>query len=409
VARPHSSTIVDERAGPGEAEPSVHTFLRSRPARQQPAWDDPVAVHQVRTQLAAKPPLVRAEDIALLRAQLAVAAAGTAYVLQAGDCAEDPNECTAGYVQRKAGLIDVLAGTLKMIGHRPVIRAGRIAGQFAKPRSHATETVNGQILPVFRGHLVNGPEPDPAARRPDPARMLLCYDAAQEAMAHLGWGNDDARWCADPPLWTSHEALVVDYEAPLLRRDGEGRLFLASTHWPWIGARTHDPAGMHVALLAAVANPVACKVSATTSARELLAVCARLDPGREPGRLTLIARMGATAVSDHLPPLVQAVRSAGHPVLWLTDPMHGNTRLTPEGYKTRYLDAVTSEVSDFQCAVRSVGGVAAGLHLEVTPDRVTECVLDESHAAQVSEKYTTLCDPRLNPEQAVAVVGAWRG
>ncbi|MEV6694621.1 3-deoxy-7-phosphoheptulonate synthase [Micromonospora sp. NPDC051196] len=408
MARPHT-TVVDEGARSGQAEPSAHSFLRSRRARQQPEWEDPVALQRVRTQLAARPPLVRPADVALLRAQLAVAAAGSAYVVQAGDCAEDLAECTAGYVQRKAGLIDVLAGTLKMIGHRPVIRAGRLAGQFAKPRSHTTETVNGQDLPVFRGHLVNGPEPDPAARRPDPDRMLLCYDAAQEAMTHLGWSDDDARWRLDPPVWTSHEALVIDYEAPQLRRDAQGRLFLASTHWPWIGARTGDPAGMHVAMLAAVANPVACKVSATTSARELVALCARLDPGREPGRLTLIARMGAAAVSEHLPPLVRAVRSAGHPVLWLTDPMHGNTRRTIENYKTRYLDAVTSEVRDFQCAVRGVGGVAAGLHLEVTPDQVTECVLDESHADRVGEKYTTLCDPRLNPEQAVTVVSAWRG
>jgi 3-deoxy-7-phosphoheptulonate synthase len=393
----------------GEADPAAYPFLRSRTALQQPAWDDEASLYRARRRLAGRPALVRAADVDLLRTHLAAVAAGAAYLVQAGDCAEDPAECTAGYVQRKAGLVDVLAGTLKMITHRPVVRVGRIAGQYAKPRSRAAELVDGRELPVFRGHMVNGPEPAVHTRRPDPDRMLHCYRAAAEVLHHLGWRTDGAPRSIDPPMWTSHEALVIDYEAPLLRRDGRGRLFLASTHFPWVGVRTNDPDGMHVALLAAVVNPVACKVAATTRAEDLVAICGRLDPDREPGRLTLIARIGAGAVQDRLPPLVRAVHQAGHPVVWLTDPMHGNTRILPDGLKIRFLESIVDEVRDFQCAVRSAGGVAGGLHLEITPDQVTEVVRDASHVDSVGEKYTTLCDPRLNPDQAVEVVGTWRG
>jgi 3-deoxy-7-phosphoheptulonate synthase len=344
-----------------------------------------------------------------LRSRLAEVAAGHAQVVQAGDCAEDPAECTAGYVARKAGLLDVLAGTIKMITHRPVVRAGRIAGQFAKPRSRPTERVGDLELPAYRGHMVNSPEPDPERRRPDPGRLLAGYRAAARAMEHLGWHRGRSRGTLDAPVWTSHEALLLDYEVPLLRRDEEGGWLLTSTHWPWIGERTRQVDGAHVELLSRVTNPVACKVGPGMTEDELLALCERLDPGREPGRLTLIARMGADMVAHRLPPLVAAVRSAGHPALWLTDPMHANTVTTPEGLKTRYLEAVKQEVEDFQCAVASGGGTAGGLHLETTPDDVTECVVNESGLARVGDKYTSFCDPRLNPRQAVAIVSAWRG
>ncbi|UQI47436.1 3-deoxy-7-phosphoheptulonate synthase [Streptomyces sp. HU2014] len=382
---------------------------RLKPAPQQPDWRDAPQVQRVRDELAARPALVRSADVRTLRAHLAQVARGESQVVQAGDCAEDPAECTSGYVARKAGLLDVLAGVMKMITHKPVVRAGRMAGQFAKPRSRPTEHVGGTELPVYRGHMVNSPEPHPERRRPDPQRLLSGYLAASEAMSHLGWLAPARRSGVCPPVWTSHEALLLDYELPMVRPDESGRALLTSTHWPWIGERTRQVDGAHVALLAEVANPVACKVGPGMDPDELLTLCELLDPGREHGRLTLIARMGADAVSERLPALVEAVRAEGHPVIWLTDPMHGNTVTAPDGLKTRLLDTVVREVRGFQCSVRTAGGVAGGLHLETTPEDVTECVRDESGLGHVGDKYTSFCDPRLNPAQAIEVVSAWQG
>lgn len=194
----------------------------------------------------------------------------------------------------------------------------------------------------------------------------------------------------------------------MLRWDREGRVALTSTHWPWIGERTRQLDGAHVALLADVVNPVACKVGSRMTVADLLGLCARLDPEQEPGRLTLIARMGAEATMDLLPPLVQAVRAAGHPVIWLVDPMHANTVTTAEGRKTRVVETIVREVTAFQVAVRTAGGIPGGMHLETTPDAVTECVDAQCGVDQIDENYTTLCDPRLNPRQAVSVVSAWQ-
>ncbi|MCP3802003.1 3-deoxy-7-phosphoheptulonate synthase [Allokutzneria sp. A3M-2-11 16] len=378
-----------------------------RGASQQPDWEDRTHVGRVRDTLADSPGLVTGEEVQHLRSVMAIVATGGAHVVQAGDCAEDPAECEAGHVARKVGLLDVLAGTVKMATHRPVVRIGRMAGQFAKPRSSPTELVNGVELPAFRGHMVNSPEPDPHGRRPDPDRLLMGYEAARAVTRLLGWGGHGRRHPISPPVWTSHEALLLDYEVPLLRQDEAGRTFLASTHLPWIGERTRAVDGAHVDLLSGVANPVACKVGPTIGTDELLALAERLDPYREPGRLTLISRMGADLVASRLPGLVAAVRSAGHPVTWLCDPMHGNTVRTPDGLKTRYLDTVVREVQRFQVAVAAEGGVAGGLHLETTPDDVTECARDESAAGGVADKYTSFCDPRLNPDQAIAVATAW--
>ncbi|MFF7857362.1 3-deoxy-7-phosphoheptulonate synthase [Streptomyces sp. NPDC007904] len=383
--------------------------IQDKPARQQPEWGDASRVRQVRDTLAARPALVEAGDIDTLRSSLARVASGEALVVQSGDCAEDPAECTPGYVARKTAVLDLLAGALKMITHKPVIRVGRIAGQFGKPRSSATELVGGVELPSYRGHMVNGPEPDPESRRPEPHRMLACYRAAQEIMTHLGWRDTVRRHRMEPPVWTSHEALILDYELPMVRRDDRGRLVLTSTHWPWIGERTRQLDGAHVALLARVANPVACKIGPNVTADELLGLCERLDPEREKGRLTLIARMGASTVGDRLPKLVAAAREAGHPVIWLTDAMHGNTVTLPNGMKTRFLETIEREIQEFQEAVRSEGGTVGGLHLETTPDDVTECVPNGSCVEHVADKYTTYCDPRLNPSQAVAVASAWLG
>ncbi|GLF92642.1 3-deoxy-7-phosphoheptulonate synthase [Streptomyces yaizuensis] len=384
--------------------------LRTRPARHQPDWAGHEQLRDITDRLAELPPLVEAADVRRLRAQLAAVAAGQAHVVQIGDCAEDPEECSAGYIARKAGLLDVLAGIVGMATRRPVVRVGRMAGQFAKPRSRPTEHIGGLELPVYRGHLVNSPEPDPELRRPDPRRLLTCYRAAAEAMTHLGRPDPARRSPLSPPVWTSHEALLLDYELPLVRPTGDDTdPLLTSTHWPWIGERTRQPDGAHVALLASVANPVACKIGPGTTPDEALELCARLDPRREPGRLTLIARMGADLVAARLPPLVRAVRAAGHPVVWLTDPMHGNTVTAPGGLKTRFVEHVVREVQRFQHAVRTEGGVAGGLHLETTPDDVTECVHDASGTDRVGDTYTSFCDPRLNPGQAIAVAFAWRG
>ncbi|WP_327433004.1 MULTISPECIES: 3-deoxy-7-phosphoheptulonate synthase [unclassified Streptomyces] len=383
--------------------------VRSRTALQQPDWDRTELIRSVRGELTNSQALVGLDDVLALRELLARVAIGEAHVVQAGDCAEDPTECTAGYVARKAGLLDVLAGTLKMITHTPVVRVGRMAGQFAKPRSRPTEVIGGTELPVYRGHMVNSPEPDPELRRPDPRRLLDGYAAAQEAVRHLGWLDDGRPSVICPPVFTSHEALLLDYELPMVRRDEEGGLLLTSTHWPWIGERTRQPDGAHVALLSQVVNPVACKVGPNMSVRDLLTLCEKLDPERKPGRLTLIARMGADLVSERLPSLVWAVRAAGHPVIWLTDPMHGNTVTAPDGLKTRFVETVVREVEGFQCAVRTSGGIAGGLHLETTPDHVTECVTGVADIAHVGDKYTSFCDPRLNPVQAASVVSAWRG
>ncbi|MGW1792820.1 3-deoxy-7-phosphoheptulonate synthase [Streptomyces tubercidicus] len=382
--------------------------IRSCDALQQPEWTDLPQVDRVGEALAGRPALVQAADLRVLRGSLARVAAGEAMVIQAGDCAEDPGECTPQDISRKAALLDVLAGALRMEAHKPVIRVGRIAGQLAKPRSSPTETVGGVEIPTYRGHMVNGIEPDPEARRPDPLRILTGYMAADDIMEYLGWRRRAAGQDPIGPLvWTSHEALLLAYELPMLRTDERGRLFLGSTHWPWIGERTRQLDGAHVALLAQVDNPVACKVGPSMEPAELLALCERLDPDREPGRLTLIARMGVGRVAERLPLLVEAVRAAGHPVIWLTDPMHGNTVPAPDGNKTRHVETVSREVVLFQQAVRAAGGVCGGLHLETTPNDVTECVSCEADLDHVGDKYTTFCDPRLNPRQAVSVVSAW--
>ncbi|MFC9876185.1 3-deoxy-7-phosphoheptulonate synthase [Nocardia salmonicida] len=381
--------------------------LEMRRAPQQPIWENPEQVLLARELLASRAPLVQLADVDKLHRRLSDAARGELLVLQVGDCAEDPAERTAGHVAAKTELLERLADMLERDAGVPVLRVGRIAGQFAKPRSKDTELIDGVELPSYRGHIVNSPEPDLESRRPDPLRLLTSFSAAAEIMGRLGWRPDGAESTrpAEPTVWTSHEALLLDYEQPLVRQHSDGRRWLGSTHWPWIGERTRQLYGQHVALLAQVSNPVACKVGPSMSAGEVTLLCELLDSNREPGRLTLIARMGADAVVAKLPELVAAVRTAGHPVIWLCDPMHGNGTVTPEGRKTRYVTAVIKEVHAFRRAVELAGGVAGGLHLETTPDDVLECV-DDAFEAQPG-RWTSLCDPRLNAAQAAEVVAAW--
>jgi len=383
--------------------------IRVRRALQQPEWSDLSQLARVDEALAARPTLVQPDDVAAMRTLLGTVAAGRALVIQAGDCAEDPQECRPEHVTRKAAVLDLLAGALGLMTGKPVLRAGRIAGQFTKPRSAASEIVDGVELPSFRGHMVNSPEADAESRRADPLRILTGYMAASDVIDHLGWRERFAgRDVLTPAVWTSHEALLLDYEVPMLRTDEQGRLFLGSTHWPWIGERTRQIDGAHVAMLAQVVNPVACKVGPGMEPEELLALCERLDPWRDPGKLTLIARMGAGHVADRLPRLVQAVREAGYPAIWLTDPMHGNTVTAPSGHKTRLVETIALEVSRFVTAVRQAGGVPGGLHLETTPDDVTECATGRDGLDRVGERYTSLCDPRLTPRQALTVISAFR-
>jgi len=344
--------------------------------------------------------------VAALRSSLAGAAAGQSLVLQVGDCAEDPAECAEDHVLRKTGLLGGLADALSEATGKPVIRVGRIAGQFAKPRSKPAEQVGDLTLPVFRGHMVNDPEPAPERRRPDPERILACHDAARNIVRVLDRHQQGASAGAER-VWTSHEALLLDYEEPMVRELGDGTRWLGSTHWPWIGERTRQPTGAHVRLLSEVANPVACKIGPGIGPDEIVTLCERLDPLRMPGRLTLIARMGAGFVASRLPPLTRAVAAAGHPVIWLCDPMHGNTIVAPDGDKTRLMVTMLHEIQGFARALAGAAGVAGGLHLETTPDEVTECVWDASGISAVGDRRTTFCDPRLNTTQALTLVSAW--
>ncbi|WP_309062222.1 3-deoxy-7-phosphoheptulonate synthase [Streptomyces sp.] len=382
---------------------------RALPAWQQPEWGDLDLLAEVTFDLADRPELVTAGEVAELRGLLAEVVAGRFHVIQAGDCAEDPAECEPGHITRKVALLETLAGVMSMNTLLPTLRVGRMAGQFAKPRSRPTELVDGVELPVYRGHMVNSPEPDARLRRPDPRRLRLGYEAAGRAMEALRGRIALQHPAFVTPVWTSHEALLLDYEVPLIRSDETGRRYLASTHWPWIGYRTNQLDGAHVALLASVANPVASKVGPGMRTDDLLALCERLDPDREPGRLTLIARMGADAVTEQLPAMAAAVRAAGHPVIWLSDPMHGNTVSGPGGLKTRLVETVVREVREFQDVIGDAGAVVGGLHLETTPDDVSECVQDERFVETLGDRYTSLCDPRLNPAQAWEVAAAWQG
>ncbi|MEU6862236.1 3-deoxy-7-phosphoheptulonate synthase [Streptomyces sp. NPDC046876] len=381
---------------------------RRAPAAQQPAWPYEPAVAAVRRELAALPGLVTASETYTLRRELARAAQARAFVVQAGDCAETFDGPDPARLEARIDLFRTVCRTIGDALGMPVVPVGRIAGQYAKPRSSPVELVDGVELPSFRGHLVNDPEPVAALRAPDPDRMRRGYEHAAATLGLLrsssAYGNTmRGHWgTGTPAVWTSHEALLLDYEEPLVRRDCDSDDWvLTSTHLPWIGERTRRPDGAHVRFLSGIVNPVGCKVGPATTPEDLLAVCAALDPGRQPGRLTLIARMGADEVARRLPGLVAAVARAGHPVLWMCDPMHGNTVQAPTGHKTRHMAAVLAELEGFFTAVRGAGGWPGGIHLESTAEAVTECV---GGACGITEEdlphhYATACDPRLNGDQ----------
>ncbi|WP_236048428.1 3-deoxy-7-phosphoheptulonate synthase [Paractinoplanes ovalisporus] len=368
----------------------LHQRWEMLPAREQPDWRDHPELSRIRAELRSREPLVTESEIAAARAGIAKVAAGEALLLQAGDCAESFAESGPEHTAAKVAALTGLSDLLSLSTGRPVMRFARMAGQYAKPRSSPTEMVGGVEMPTFRGHIVNAPEADPAARAADPERLLLAYAHSSRVLAAM----------PDGP-WVSHEALLLDYEGPQVRPGATGDLLLASTHLPWIGERTRQADHAHVAMLAAVANPVACKVGPTASPESVVDLCARLDPDRRPGRLTLIARMGAGRVAEALPPIARAVRQAGHPVVWLSDPMHGNTVRAKSGEKTRHLDSMIAEAVLFRVSLERLGLHPGGLHLEVAAADVTECVGGNVPGEDaLRRRYESLCDPRLNPSQA---------
>jgi 3-deoxy-7-phosphoheptulonate synthase len=425
---------------------------RSLPAAQQPEWPDDAALERAHKELAAQPPLVFAGECRSLIEQLATVARGEAFLLQAGDCAESMGAFSAEVVRDKLKVILQMAVVLTYSAGVPSVKVGRIAGQFAKPRSSPVETVDDVDLPAFRGDIVNDIAFTPEARHPDPDRLLRAYHQSS-ATLHLlrsftrggfadlsqvhQWNNDFVASSAEgrryerlaaeidralrfmracgfdtefaPNLhqvdfFTSHEALILGYEEALTRQDAlTGRWYDCSAHMLWMGERTRQLDGAHVEFLRGIANPIGAKLGPTATPAEVIALCETLDPERTPGRLTLITRVGRERVRDVLPPLLRAVEAAGHPVVWACDPMHGNTFTSATGRKTRHFEHVVDEVAGFFEAHRAVGTRPGGIHVELTGEDVTEC-LGGSEAlvdADLDSRYETMCDPRLNARQSL--------
>jgi 3-deoxy-7-phosphoheptulonate synthase len=371
---------------------------RGREARQQPDYADPEALAAALKELAAYPPLVPAAEAHALKAALAEAQAGSAFLLQGGDCAESFAEFSPESVRLNAALIAAVAARLGEASGLPIVRVARIAGQFAKPRSRAFERKEGRRLPIYRGDIVNGADFDEAARRPDPERMFRAYAQSAATLSHLAA-------CAErEPIWTSHEGLLLPYEEALVRRDGAG-WYGSSAPFLWIGDRTRFDNSAHVELLRGLTNPIGIKCGPSLTPDLLLRLLDRLNPVRESGRITLISRMGSARLDRVLPPLLGAVRSEGHPVLWCCDPMHGNTIRARNGFKTRPVARILAEADAFFAACGAAGVRAGGLHLEMTGHEVAECT---GGGAGIAERdlpggYRSRCDPRLNPGQAVEV------
>jgi 3-deoxy-7-phosphoheptulonate synthase len=425
---------------------------RDRPAAQQPDWPDQAALDRAVKQLASLPPLVFAGEARNLRADLAAVRNGDAFLLQAGDCAESFEDFSADGIRDKLKVILQMAVVLTYGTGVPTVKVGRIAGQFAKPRSSPTEMVGGVELPSFRGHIVSGHEPTAEARVPDPERLVAAYHQAASTLnllraftkggfadlskVHL-WNQEFVtsslegqryeaiaseidramrfmRACGidlereahlhQVDFYTSHEALLLGYEEALTRQDSlTDDWYDCSAHLLWIGERTRQLDGAHVEFLAGVNNPLGLKLGPSATPGEALELCRKLDPEREPGRLCLVTRMGAGRVEQALPALVEAVEGAGHPVVWVCDPMHGNTFASESGRKTRRFDDVLAEIEGFFSVMRSAGVWPGGVHIELTGDDVTECLggAEEIFEDQLHTNYTTACDPRLNARQSL--------
>ena len=441
-------TTSSERAA---EHPWTPSSWRTRPVAQQPDWPEP-ALHAAIEELRTIPPLVFAGEARSLTESLALASEGKAFVLQAGDCAEAFSAFSANSIRDKLKIILQMSVVLTYGTGVPTVKIGRIAGQFAKPRSANTETRDGIELPSFRGDIVNDFAFAAAARQPDPARLLRGYHQSASTLNLLraftkggfadlaqvhAWNQDFVT--ASPEglryetlateieramrfmeacgidlnaehqlhqvdFYTSHEALLLDYEEALTREDSiTDDWYDCSAHLLWIGDRPRALDGAHVEFLAGVQNPIGVKLGPSTEPDEVVALCKRLNPDSRPGRLMLISRMGKDLVSEHLPPLIEAVRDTGHPVVWACDPMHGNTFTHSSGVKTRRFDDVMSELRGFFNACYAADVWPGGVHIELTGENVTECLggTDEVLGDHLEQRYETMCDPRLNARQSL--------
>ncbi|MDE1883787.1 MAG: 3-deoxy-7-phosphoheptulonate synthase class II [Rhodospirillales bacterium] len=427
---------------------------RARPIRQVPSYPNPDQLAAMEARLAKFPPLVFAGEARNLKAQLARAASGQAFVLQGGDCAESFGDFTANIIRDTFRVLLQMAVVLTFGGAMPVVKLGRMAGQFAKPRSSDTETLGDVTLPSYRGDIINGPEFSAEARIPDPNRMEFGYfqsagtlnllrafasggyadlhevhrwnlDFVQKSplaakyqdlatridetlgfMAACGLSSDATPQIRETDFYTSHEALLLPYEQALTRVDSTtGDHYACSAHFLWIGDRTRQLDGAHVEFMRGIKNPIGMKVGPSMEADDLLRIMDALDPEHEPGRLTLITRMGAAKVAEKLPPLLRAVKKAGRKPVWLSDAMHGNGITTAAKVKTRRFDDIVAELRGFFDAHEAEGTIAAGAHLEMTGQDVTECIGGARGLSEegLGTRYETFCDPRLNAEQALEV------
>ena len=428
------------------------TTWQSHEAAQQPQWPDTAALDQALKQIESYPPLVFAGEARTLMASLGQVANGNAFLLQAGDCAESFEEFTAVNIREKLRVILQMAVVLTYSMGVPVVKVGRIAGQFAKPRSSNTETVGGRELLSFRGHMVNDPAPHDEARIPDPQRLVQAYHQSASTLNLLraftkggfadlnrvhAWNQEFVATSAEGQryeqmaaeieralafmracgvdteshsalhevdVFTSHEALILGYEEALTRQDSlTGQWYDCSAHMLWIGERTRQLDGAHVEFLRGVGNPIGVKIGASTTADYVLSLCEALNPNRVPGRLTLITRMGADKIEASLRPLLRAVREAGHPVVWICDPMHANTFTADNGRKTRHFDEILREIVGFVAAHRAENTWPGGIHIELTGENVTECLggVEAVSQGDLDTRYETVCDPRLNARQSI--------
>ena len=434
-----------------QADPAVLKGLdnyRNLPAAQQPTWTDEAKLQAAREELAVLPPLVFAGEVDTLRSRLAAAADGKAFLLQGGDCAETFADATADRIRNRVKTILQMAVVLMYGASMPVVKMGRMAGQFAKPRSSDTETRGDQTLPAYRGDAVNGYDFTPDSRATDPNRMVRAYHTSASTLnlirafttggfADLRSVHDWNKGFTDNPanvryeqlaaeidrairfmdacgadfdalkateFYVSHEALLFDYERPMTRIDSRtGNPYATSGHFLWVGERTRQLDGAHIDYMSRIRNPIGVKLGPSTEVSDVMALIEKLDPNREPGRLTFITRMGASQIREKLPKLVEAVKASDAKPLWITDPMHGNGITTKNGYKSRRFDDVMDEVAGFFEVHRAAGTFPGGIHIELTGDDVAECLggsemIDEK---TLESRYESLCDPRLNHMQSL--------